>query len=209
MDALWFEFGSVALAHALAVASPGPDFTLILRQSLVHGRATAVASAWGIGSGILVHVTISLLGVGALVRHQPQLFALLKYAGAAYLAWLGVMALRSRGSTAAPTTAEVAAPAPPHGRRAWLRGFLTNVLNPKATLFFIALFTVGISPETPVGVQALYGGWMAVATGAWFSLVAWVFTRERVRSVYQRGAVWIDRALGLVFIGFAASLLWV
>ena len=82
METYLVEFGSVALAHALAVASPGPDFTLVLRQSLLHGRATAVASAVGIGTGILVHVSYSLLGVGALVRHQPAIFTALKIAGA-------------------------------------------------------------------------------------------------------------------------------
>lgn len=208
MHAGWVEFGSVALAHALAVASPGPDFTLMLRQSLVHGRRVALASAWGIGSGILVHVTVSLLGVGALVRHQPEVFTGLKIVGAFYLAWLGVQALRTASGTPAGSAAAKAGAGTPRGPNAWLRGFLTNVLNPKATLFFVALFAVGISPETPITVQAIYGLWMALATGAWFSFVGSVLSGEQVRRVYLRGAVWINRALGVVFLGFACSLLW-
>ncbi len=207
MDGIWIEFGTVALAHALAVASPGPDFTLVLRQSLVHGRREAIASAIGIGTGILVHVTYSLAGVGALVRHQPQVFSLLKYAGAAYLAWLGILALRARApaSGASPTKLPGS---PGREQGGWVRGFLTNLLNPKATLFFIALFSVGIAPTTPAWVQAAYGLWMALATMVWFSVVALIFTHARVRAAYQRSALWIDRALGLVFLGFAASLLW-
>ena len=207
MDTYWVEFGSVALAHALAVASPGPDFTLVLRQSLVHGRRTAVASAVGIGTGILVHVTYSLLGVGTLVRHQPAVFTGLKIAGAVYLAWLGWQALR----TPPPATAQPASTTPETDRverGAWRQGFLTNVLNVKASLFFIALFSLGVSPTTPAVVQAVYGLWMAGATMAWFSIVAFGFARSRFRAAYLRGAVWIDRLLGVVFLGFAASLLW-
>ncbi len=206
MNAWWLEFGSVALAHALAVASPGPDFALVLRQSLARGRRAAVLSAIGVGCGILVHVTYSLVGVGALVRHQPLVFAGLKYAGAGYLAWLGLQALRAKPH-ATDATASVAV-TPYSDRGAWSRGFLTNLLNPKATLFFIALFSLGISPETPVAMQAVYGLWMAIATGVWFSLVALLFTQTSVRAAYLRGSVWVDRALGLVFLGFALSLVW-
>ena len=93
MPDLWFEFGQIVLAHALAVASPGPDFALVLRQSLVHGRKTAIATSFGIGAGILVHVTYSLLGVGLLLKSSPLAFTFLKFVGAAYLGWLGIQAL--------------------------------------------------------------------------------------------------------------------
>ena len=205
METYLVEFGAVALAHALAVASPGPDFALVLRQSLVHGRATAVASAVGIGTGILVHVSYSLLGVSALVWHQPSAFAFLKIVGAIYLAFLGVQALRSR--PAQPAGAGGGEVLPP-SRSAWLQGFLTNLLNPKATLFFLALFSVGVSPLTPLAVKLSYGVWLSLATMAWFSLVAVLFTRERVRAAYRRWALWVDRAMGIVFLGFALSLLW-
>lgn len=201
------EFFAIALAHALAVASPGPDFALVLRQSLAHGRATALATAAGIGSGILVHVTYALLGLGWLVRSQGAILTVVQYAGAAYLGWLGWCALRSRGPV--ETTVPAARYTAPGValRGAWLRGFLTNVLNPKATLFFLALFAVGIDAATPKWVQAGYGVWMAGATTVWFAVVGLVLTRDRVRAAFLRGGVWIDRALGLVFWALAAGLL--
>lgn len=203
----WPEFFAIASAHALAVASPGPDFALVLRQSLAHGRATALATAAGIGSGILVHVTYALLGLGWLVRSHGAILTVVQYAGAAYLVWLGWGALRSRGP-AEPTAPAAMQPAPEVATRgAWLRGFLTNVLNPKATLFFLALFAVGIDAATPKWVQAGYGLWMAGATTVWFAVVGLVLTRDRVRAAFLRGGVWIDRALGLVFWAFAAGLL--
>ncbi len=83
MPDLWREFSQVALAHLLAVASPGPDFALVLRQSLTHGRRTALWTSLGIGTAILLHVTYSLLGLGLLIRSSALWFGVVKYAGAA------------------------------------------------------------------------------------------------------------------------------
>jgi threonine/homoserine/homoserine lactone efflux protein len=128
-----------------------------------------------------------------------------KYAGAAYVAWLGVQALRAKPRTAAAIMG--AAPAQiPKAHGAFATGFLTNALNPKVTLFFISLFVLVVSPQTPKLIQAGYGLWMSLATMAWFSFVSVVFTREDVRSRFLRHGHWIDRALGVVFLAFALSL---
>jgi RhtB (resistance to homoserine/threonine) family protein len=206
MHDYWLEFAKVAVAHLLAVASPGPDFAVVVRQSLAHGRRTAIWTSLGVGTGILLHVTYSLLGLGLLIRGSVLWFEVVKYAGAAYLAWLGVQALRTpRHATAIAGNGAQAAEAPSsHG--AFATGFLTNALNPKATLFFLALFVTVIRPSTPRLVQTGYGLWMVLATAAWFSLVSVVFTRDAVRRRFLRHGHWIDRALGVVFLGFAASL---
>src|SRR5687767_7729318 len=95
----WVEFSKVALAHFLAVASPGPDFAVVIKQSLAHGRRMAVWTSMGVGTAILVHVTYSLLGLGLLVRGSEVWFNVVKYAGAAYIAWLGVQSLRAKPRT--------------------------------------------------------------------------------------------------------------
>jgi RhtB (resistance to homoserine/threonine) family protein len=198
----WAEFLKVAVAHLLAVASPGPDFAIVLRQSLARGRGPAVWTAVGIGCGICLHVTYSLLGIGLLIKGSPVAFTCLKFAGAAYLAWVGVRSFRAPPQ--APAAPEAAGAR--RGTGAWTAGFLTNALNPKATLFFVALFAVVISPDTPRVIQACYGVWLSLATMAWFSFVAFIFTRESVRRFYLARGHWIDRALGAVFLAFAASL---
>ncbi len=199
------EFSKVALAHLLAVASPGPDFAIVLRQSLLHGRRTATWTSVGVGTAILLHVAYSLLGIGLILKSSPLAFSTLKYTGAAYLVWMGVQALRTRPR--ALENSPVVPPAPtPTARAAWVTGFLTNALNPKVTLFFVALFVTVINPQTPKWIQAGYGLWMTVATMAWFSLVSAVFTRAPVRAVFIRRGHWLDRALGAVFIAFALSL---
>jgi RhtB (resistance to homoserine/threonine) family protein len=199
------EFARIAVAHLLAVASPGPDFAMVLRQSLAHGRRTAVWTSVGIGSAILLHATYCVLGLGLLLLSSAAAFTVLKYAGAAYLTFLGVEGLRSRRRSA--DNVGLTGGTAPGPRAAFAAGFLTNALNPKAALFFIALFPVVVSPETPKLIQAGYGLWMSLATMAWFSLVSLVFTRETVRRSYLRQGHWIDRALGVVFLTFAAGLL--
>jgi RhtB (resistance to homoserine/threonine) family protein len=198
----WPEFLLVAGAHLVAVAVPGPDFALVLRQSITHGRRTAVWSSLGIGTGICLHVSYSLLGLGLLIRSSALWFNAVKFAGAAYLTWIGLHALRARP---APTGqgAPVAAPAT-HG--AFVAGFLVNALNPKAALFFIALFSVVVNPATPRWVQAAYGAWMALATAAWFTFVSFVFTRERVRRAFLRSGHWFERAMGVLLLALAIRL---
>lgn len=208
MHDYWGEFFKVALAHLLAVASPGPDFAVVIKQSLTRGRRAALWTSWGIGLAILLHVTYSLLGIGLLVRSSELWFSILKFTGAAYIAWLGFTSLLSRPPSAAGDAdlSAVKVRPPETGRNAFITGFLTNALNPKATLFFISLFVILVSPETPKLAQAAYGVWMAAATAIWFSAVSVLFTHPRIRGRFLRHGHWIDRAMGAVFLGLAASL---
>ena len=260
MHPLLFQFLRLAVAHLLAVASPGPDFAMVLRQSLHRGRRAALWTSVGIGSAILLHVTYSLLGIGLLLRASPVAFGIVKLAGAAYLLWIGVTAvvsgLRERravrsgaqeqdaleGATRGPSPESPAVPAvpavpsvaavpaagraaprasgePPTGGRsaaggepplsdgrAWWSGFLTNALNPKATLFFVVLFASVAGPSTPRLVLAGFGLWMAATTAAWFCMVSLVFTRPAARAAFLRCRGAIDLALGAVFILLAGLL---
>ena len=210
MHGYWLEFSAVAATHLIAVASPGPDFAIVLRQSLAHGRRTAILTSIGIGTAILLHVGYSLLGLGLLIQSSAGWFAAVKYAGAAYLAWLGVQSLRAKPRSPADVAGGAGAAGAaglPTARAAFATGFLTNALNPKATLFFISLFVMLVSPQTPKLVQAGYGLWMTGVTMAWFVLVSVGFTRADVRRNFLRHGHWIDRVLGAVFLAFAGSLL--
>ena len=199
------EFMTVALVHLLAVASPGPDFAVVVRESVAQGRRAGSWTALGVGCGIFVHVAYSLLGIGLIVSQSIVLFNLFKWLAAAYLVYLGWRALRAR-----PMSLEAIdgtnAPVARSAWRAFVIGFVTNGLNPKATLFFLSLFTVVISPDTPLLVQAGYGVYLAGATALWFLLVAWLFSRGRVRAGFARMGHWFDRLTGAVLIGLGARL---
>lgn len=201
----WTEFFTVALIHLLAVASPGPDFAIVVRESVAFGRRAGVFTALGVGAGIFVHVAYSLLGIGLIVSQSIVLFNALKWLAAAYLLYIGIKALRAKpaGPASAELSLEQAARSP---RAAFVTGFVTNGLNPKATLFFLSLFTVVIDPHTPLAVQAGYGLYLALATALWFCLVAMLFSQPRVRAGFTRLGHWFDRLMGAVLIGLGVKL---
>jgi len=199
------EFMTVALVHLLAVASPGPDFAVVVRESVTQGRRVGSWTALGVGCGIFVHVAYSLLGIGLIVSQSIVLFNLFKWLAAGYLLYLGWRALRARPMSL-DTADEVDTTSDRSPWQAFVVGFVTNGLNPKATLFFLSLFTVVISADTPPWVQAGYGVYLAGATALWFLLVAWLFSRGRVRSGCARMGHWFDRLTGAVLIGLGVRL---
>ncbi len=199
------EFMTVALVHLLAVASPGPDFAVVVRESVTQGRRVGSWTALGVGCGIFVHVAYSLLGIGLIVSQSIVLFNLFKWLAAGYLLYLGWRALRARPMSL-ETADEVDTTSDRSPWQAFVVGFVTNGLNPKATLFFLSLFTVVISADTPLLVQAGYGVYLAGATALWFLLVAWLFSRGRVRAGFARMGHWFDRLTGAVLIGLGVRL---
>jgi threonine/homoserine/homoserine lactone efflux protein len=198
-------FGTVALAHALGVASPGPDFAMVVRQSLAFGRSAGVWTAAGIGSGIWFHVAYGLFGLGWLTQRYPQSLTVLGFAGAAFLIWMGAQAVRARPL---PESQENLPPAQPGD--AWKFfgiGLLTNVLNPKAALFFVALFTAVITGPVSVALQVALGLWIPVATFAWFAFVATMLGNPTTRRKLRHVAHWIDRAMGVVLLVLGTGML--
>ncbi len=200
----WLELISIAVIHFFAVASPGPDFAVVLKQSMQQGRAAAISTSIGIGAGILLHVSYSLIGIGLIIKTTPWLLNILLYLAAAYLAWIGITALESRPHGHAKLSD---VPVPQKSvTKSFMLGFITNGLNPKATLFFLSVFTVAISSETLLSHKIIYGVYMAVATAAWFIFVSIVITHRRVRAFYELNGYIFDRIMGVVLIIMALFL---
>lgn len=199
------EFLIIAVAHFLAVASPGPDFAIVLKQSVQQGRRNALFTSAGVGLGIFVHVSYCLLGVALVLSKSPELFNLFKYIAGAYLAYMGVQALRAKKNTDPEQSIQVASIAE-SDFKALRRGFLVNALNPKATLFFLSLFTLMIDPDTPQAVQIFYGLYMAMATWIWFSFLSVVLSKPQVRRFFHRAGHWFDRGIGVVLLLLAVRV---
>lgn len=196
------ELIAVITITLLAVISPGPDFAMVTRNSLVLSRRAGVLTALGIGLGVLVHVTYTLVGVGLLIQQSQWLFNTIKLVGAVYLIYLGVKMLRAKpDGTLADSTV-----APLSDMAALRTGFLTNALNPKTTVFIISLFMQVVRPDTPLAVQIGYGTFISVAHIAWFGLVALCFSAGAVRDRLLAVRHWIDRAFGGLLIGFGVLL---
>ncbi|MGE8068432.1 LysE family translocator [Pseudomonas sp. NPDC089569] len=202
------EFLALATIHFLAVVAPGPDFAVTIRQSVRFGRWVGICTALGIGAGISVHVLYTLLGVGALMHALPWLLTVAKVVGGAYILYLGLGLIRSQPKTMLEGDKTTDEPIAEQTRlKAFTTGFLTNATNPKATLFFLAIFTTLISTTTPLKIQALYGVWMCSVNALWFVIVALFFSSPRVRLLFLRLGHWFERSMGVILILFAGRLI--
>lgn len=202
---------SIAVMHAFAVASPGPDFAVVMKQSLQHGRSIGIITSVGVGTGILLHVAYSILGVSIIIKATPWIYYTLIYAAALYLLWMGIGGLRSKAS--APANASKSQPSDAlrtlglqSSLKAFMVGFITNGLNPKATLFFLTLYTLAIPAGTSLVSKSIYGLYLAIATACWFILVSVLVSHQRVRRGYLSHGHIFDRLMGAVLIIMAIIL---
>ena len=205
----WLEFLTVAGMHALAVMSPGPDFAVVVKQSVSHGKRVGKYTAIGVGAAILIHIAYSLLGIGVLLKTSEVAFTVMKYVAAGYLVYLGIGGLTAKSSDGKEMEKLVNQEKISETTDFWpcfRKGFLTNGLNPKATLFFLTLFMVVIDPNTPMLIQLSYGLYMAVATALWFTVVASLFGHEKVRRKFESMGHWFDRIMGLALIALAVKI---
>lgn len=196
------ELIAVVTITLLAVISPGPDFAMVTRNSLMLTRRAGVLTALGIGLGVTVHVSYTLLGIGLLISRSLWLFHSIKLVGAVYLVYLGIKMLRAQ-----PAQQQAQATAASLSDWDALRtGFLTNVLNPKTTIFIVSLFMQAVRPDTPLPIQIGYGAFIALAHMAWFSLVALCFSADTVRARLLAARRRIDQTFGCLLVGFGALL---
>ncbi|MCB1538796.1 MAG: LysE family transporter [Rhodospirillales bacterium] len=195
---------TVFVMSLIAMISPGPDFLCVLKNSLGHGFRAGAATALGIASALWVHIAYCMVGLAVVIAQSILMFNVIKWLGAAYLLYLAWHALRSKGWDDHMVRADRDPALSP--RRAFMQGFVTNALNPKATLFFLALFTQVIDPHTPIAVQLSYGAMISGMGAVWFVAVAAVMTRPAIRTRFARISKWIDRACGAAFVALAAKL---
>jgi threonine efflux protein len=201
----WQGFAVITVAHLLAAASPGPDFAYVTRQSLVHGRRAGLLASAGIALGLSIHIFYSAAGLAAVIAHSAHWMTVIKLAGGGYLLYLGIHGLRSR-ARANPVAPEVRV-APPNAARQVLGGFLCNALNPKAPIYFLALFTVVLQPGLPLPTLLVYGAWIMILQWLWFSLVTLLFAHRLVRDRLVAMRHWIDRAFGAAMVALGIRVL--
>jgi len=201
----WHGFAALTVVHLLAAASPGPDFAFVTRQSLVHGRRAGLLASAGIALGLSIHIVYSAAGLAAVIAHSAQWMTAIKVVGGCYLLYLGVQGLRSGATTAAPESQPPPAAASP--LRQIAGGFLCNAFNPKAPIYFLALFTIVLSPNLPLPTLIAYGVWIMLLQWLWFSLVALVFAHRHVRDRLLALRHWIDRAFGVAMVALGIRVL--
>ncbi|MFH7526792.1 LysE family translocator [Aeromonas enteropelogenes] len=197
-------FLTIGLIHLVALASPGPDFALILRTSL-H-RPTALGAALGIALAILLHATLSLTGISLLIAEHHWLFMAVKMIGALYLGWLGWGALMAAWQGAGEQAFKAG------GERAGWRkgvqsGLATNLLNPKALLFFMGLLAAMVTPQVDGLTRGLLVLELFLLSLFWFGALAWSLSTVRAQRLLGRVQRPLNLVTGLLFGAVSLSIL--
>ncbi|PJC85934.1 lysine transporter LysE [Vibrio sp. HA2012] len=198
---IWLSLFTVCLLGAM---SPGPSLAMVAKHSLAGGRANGLATAWAHASGIALYALITLIGLAALLQQSPLVFRLLSYAGALYLAYLGLNAIRSKGGIAAKLQAGESMSVWQSARE----GFFISLTSPKIMLFFIALFSQFVAAsngETSGKALIVVTPWLV--DGLWYTLITFVLSSSLLLEKLRAKALLIDRLSGCVLIALALKVL--
>ena len=196
------EFLTVAILHLFAVASPGPDFALVTRQSLRYNRKVAIWTSLGIGAGILFHSLLAITGLVLLITSNELFSTILKIIGSLYLLYLGVNSIlgsKEEGDIEEENTNT-------DKFNGFLAGLITNITNVKAILFFVTVFSVVIDTGNNLYLL-LYGAYMALATFIWFSIISFVFTSEGFKSRFSSFLGLFEKIIGFTLILLSLQIL--
>lgn len=203
----WLNLVSFVIVASLLVMSPGPNGVLIAKTVPTSGRAAGFANIAGFVSAFYIHGALSILGISVILLQSAQAFFVVKMIGAAYLLWIGLKALRDawRGVPAAPSVK----PAEQQRtlRTAFMEGLLTNALNPKVSMFYLAAFPQFIT----AGEGAITSAFVLVAVHSlinalWFGALVILFARLMKVSLNSSVQRWLKAVTGAVFVAFGIKL---
>lgn len=196
-------------AGILLNLTPGPDVLYIVSNSLRSGARAGVVAALGINAGCFVHIFAAALGVSALLAASAAAFTVLKWVGAAYLVWIGIRLLMAPAPKEPQDLRAIAGAQPAQPLSSvFLGGFLTNALNPKVAIFFLAFVPQFIAPEAAhkplafIALGTLFNVNSVFVNAGWALAAAWMASRKSV----QAGMHWLDRVAGAMFIAFGLKL---
>ncbi len=193
---------SIGLAQLLAVISPGPSFLITARTAVAQSRMDGVKVALGLGAGTVIWSAAALLGLNALFHAVPLLFMAMKFAGALFLIYIAWMIFRHATVPLKIETGEERLANP------FLKGFLTQISNPKVAVFFGSIFFAMLPDQVPLWMTLALIFIMSFNEVWWYCVVALFFGSGSVRQVYIRAKVWIDRVTGLFLGALGLRFLW-
>ncbi|WP_168385750.1 LysE family translocator [Erwinia amylovora] len=194
----------VATIVVLGMLSPGPDFFLIVKNAARYRRSAAMMSALGVNCAVATHMAYCVAGLAVVITTTPWLFMLLKYAGAAYLIYIGIQALMSRGNGKINFNNGVQEET--SLKKAFLQGYLCNLLNPKATLFFLSIFTQVLDVNSGISEKLLYAGIILGLSAIWWPSLVMLMQSGPVRRGLTKAQRVVDKLLGGVLIALGIKV---
>jgi len=194
----------VASISLLGMLSPGPDFFLVIKNAARYPKAAALTTSLGVICGVITHMSYCVAGLAVVITTTPWLFDLLKYVGAAYLIWVGIQALFSRSNSKMNLEGLEQKQIPL--RKAFMQGYLCNLLNPKATLFFLAMFTQVLQVNSSLGEKLWYASIIIGLSVIWWPLLSLLIQSAPVRRGLAKAQKIVDKLLGGVLIGLGIKV---
>ncbi len=193
---------TVAASFFAALIVPGPSSISVMRASLAGGQRCGFATALGVALGNSLYAAAAAFGLALIIQEAGAAFTVIKLAGGAYLVYLGLRMIRARQQATIPAAAATA----PRAARAFRRGLLTDLANPKTVMAFLSIFAIAF-PAHPTHALSLAATLTIAAISlAWHSLLAYLFARSRLRQAYHRVGHWIDRIAGGVISAFGVAV---
>jgi RhtB (resistance to homoserine/threonine) family protein len=199
-------FFALSAIYLVALVSPGPDFFITVRNSLRYSHRIGRWTALGIALGIVIHMTYSILGIGLLISQSVIAFNILKYLGAAYLICIGIANFLSKEEQTDLSVEKK----PQENIRpidAIKTGFFVNVLNPKATLAFVSIFSAFVTPQTPLSLQIGFAVFAVCTTFLWYFFIASVFSINKVQLAFSKARTKVDRTMGIILVSFGLRVI--
>ena len=195
-------FPALALAHFVALLSPGPDFFLLVGYAVRYRMRGSTGLCVGIAVGNGLYILLAIIGWGIL-RQLPLLFTIIELLGALYLLWIGSLLIRSRPQTL--TGADARSTCPGFGKQLLL-GLGSSLLNPKNALFYLALMTALLGPSVTLLQQTMSGIWMTSVVLFWDLLIVMFIGLPQIQRRLSRGILWVERIAGGVLIIFGCAI---
>jgi threonine/homoserine/homoserine lactone efflux protein len=194
---------SIGVVQLLAVISPGPSFLITARTAVAQSRKDGLLVALGLGMGTVIWSSAALLGLNAVFHALPPLFVAMKVAGAVFLLWVAWMIFRH-----ASDPIDLGAVAGERVAHPFVKGFLTQISNPKVAVFFGSIFIAMLPAQVPLWMTAALIAIVSFNEVWWYSAVALFFGSGPARRFYLKAKVWIDRVTGLFLGALGLRLLW-
>jgi len=198
------EFLSISVLIMLAAISPGPDFAVVTKNSLLYSRKAGIYTALGVSLSLLIHAIYCILGLAIIISQSLLAFSVIKYLGAAYLIYIGIKGLLAKREAlkldVEQSTATITS------LQAFYQGLLCNLLNPKAIMFLLAFFTLIVKPGHSLFFEMGYGLEIAVIHMIWFSSLSVLMTHHTVKAHLSRVQFYIVKAMGAVLVAFGVRI---
>ena len=197
-------FLSITVLIFLAAISPGPDFAMVTKNSLLYSRKHGIYSALGIAMSLLLHTIYCVLGLAVIISQSLLAFTIIKYLGAAYLTYIGIKSLLAKREQLTVDIQQTQKKIT-HAQ-SFYQGLLGNLLNPKAIMFLLVFFTLVVTPGTSIWVEMAYGIEIAAIHMLWFATLAFLLTHHYVKVHLNKIQVYIVKIMGVVLVAFGIRI---